>query len=76
MYRRGEKPVLQTTRNVGKERFLYDQSTEKAFADLDGLAVPVMAMLNGLASSRELSPDTWALRPELGVDPRHAVGRV
>jgi hypothetical protein len=58
MYRRGGKPVLQALENVGKQRFLYDQLTEKGFQDLDGRAVSVMAMLDSLESSRELSPET------------------
>ena len=61
MYQRGGKPVLQTLENVGKQRFLYDQSTEKGFQDLDGRAVSVMALLNSLESSRELSAETRAV---------------
>jgi len=61
MYQRGGKPVLQAIQNVGKQRFLYDQETEEGFMDLDGRAVSVMAMLNSLESSRELSPETWAV---------------
>jgi hypothetical protein len=39
MYRRGGEPVLQAVQNVAKQRFLYDQSTEQEFQDLDGRAV-------------------------------------
>jgi len=60
-YKRGGNPVLQSVQSAGKQRFLYDQATERAFQDLDGRAVSVMAMLNSLESSRELSPETWAV---------------
>lgn len=61
LYRRGERPALQALRNVGKQRFLYDQATEEIFQDLDGRAVAAISMLNNLQGSEPLDAETWGV---------------